>query len=93
MEFDYYVTLGNKQKLENLIHLLRRHRRETLPFDNEEGKIIHVGILIGDNKIIHASGCVRIDPFDHFGIFSQERGGYTHNLRVIKNTKAFTDDL
>lgn len=62
-------------------------------FDNEEGKIIHVGILIGDNKIIHASGCVRIDPFDHFGIFSQERGGYTHNLRVIKNTKAFTDDL
>ncbi len=54
-------------------------------FDNAEGKIIHVGILIGDNKIIHASGCVRIDPFDHYGIFSGERGGYTHNLRVIKN--------
>lgn len=54
-------------------------------FDNAEGKIIHVGILIGDSKIIHASGCVRIDPFDHYGIFSSERGGYTHNLRVIKN--------
>lgn len=54
-------------------------------FDNEEGKITHVGILIGDNKIIHASGCVRIDPFDHLGIFTPERGGYTHNLRVIKN--------
>ncbi len=54
-------------------------------FDNEEGKIIHVGILIGNDKIIHASGCVRIDPFDHYGIFTPERGGYTHNLRVIKN--------
>ena len=54
-------------------------------FDNEEGKIIHVGILIGDNRIIHASGCVRVDPFDHYGIFMTERGGYTHNLRVIKN--------
>jgi hypothetical protein len=54
-------------------------------FDNEEGKIIHVGILLGDNRIIHASGCVKIDPFDHYGIFSPERGGYTHNLRVIKN--------
>lgn len=54
-------------------------------FDNEEGRIVHVGILIGDNKIIHASGCVRIDPFDHYGIFFPERGGYTHNLRVIKN--------
>lgn len=54
-------------------------------FDNEEGRIIHVGIIIGDGRIIHASGRVRIDPFDHYGIFSQERGGYTHNLRVIKS--------
>ena len=54
-------------------------------FDNEEGKIVHVGILLGDNRIIHASGCVKTDPFDHYGIFSAERGGYTHNLRVIKN--------
>ncbi len=54
-------------------------------FDNEEGKIIHVGIVITDNRIIHASGRVRIDHFDHYGIFTPERGGYTHNLRVIKN--------
>ena len=53
-------------------------------FDNEEGKIVHVGIVLGDNKIIHASGRVRVDHFDHYGIFTPERGGYTHNLRVIK---------
>lgn len=54
-------------------------------FDNEEGRITHVGIVIGDNRIIHASGRVRIDHYDHYGIFTPERGGYTHNLRVIKS--------
>lgn len=53
-------------------------------FDNNEGRIIHVGILLGDNKIIHASGKVRIDSIDHNGIFNNDRGVYTHNLRVIK---------
>jgi gamma-D-glutamyl-L-lysine dipeptidyl-peptidase len=54
-------------------------------FDNEEGRIIHVGMVIGDNHIIHASGRVRTDKYDHYGIFTPERGGYTHNLRIIKN--------
>jgi len=55
-------------------------------FDNEEGRITHVGIVAGENRIIHASGKVRIDHYDHYGIFTPERGGYTHNLRIIKNT-------
>ena len=37
-------------------------------FDNEEGKIIHVGIIMENNYIIHASGKVRIDRLDHLGI-------------------------
>jgi cell wall-associated NlpC family hydrolase len=53
-------------------------------FDNEEGKIIHVGILLGGGKIIHASGRVRIDRIDHQGIFNEETGKYTHQLRIIK---------
>ncbi|MFN3909557.1 MAG: NlpC/P60 family protein [Flavobacterium sp.] len=53
-------------------------------FDNEEGKIIHVGILLQDNYIIHASGQVRIDRLDHLGIFNQENNRHTHRLRVIK---------
>lgn len=54
-------------------------------FDNEEGRIVHVGIVTAPNRIIHASGRVRIDHYDHYGIFTPERGGYSHNLRVIKN--------
>ncbi len=54
-------------------------------FDNDEGKINHVGILIGKNKIIHASGKVRIDTLDHQGIFNKETNSYSHKLRIIKN--------
>ncbi|MCS6933920.1 MAG: C40 family peptidase [Chitinophagales bacterium] len=53
-------------------------------FSNEEGKIIHVGIVLSDERIIHASGRVRIDRLDHFGIFNQEIGKYTHQLKIIK---------
>ncbi len=53
-------------------------------FDNEEGKIIHVGIMLKDNYIIHASGKVRIDRLDHLGIYNSEINRHTHRLRVIK---------
>lgn len=53
-------------------------------FDNEEGKIIHVGIIMDDNYIIHASGKVRIDRLDHLGIYNAEANRHTHKLRVIK---------
>jgi cell wall-associated NlpC family hydrolase len=53
-------------------------------FDNEEGKITHVGIIMDNNRIVHASGKVRIDKFDHYGIFHTERKKYSHMLRVIK---------
>ncbi|MDR6302131.1 C40 family peptidase [Mesonia maritima] len=53
-------------------------------FDNAEGNIIHVGIIMTDNYIIHAHGKVRIDRIDHSGIFNVETKQYSHNLRVIK---------
>ena len=54
-------------------------------FDNEEGKIIHVGIILSNNRIIHASGNVRIDFLDHQGIFHSSLKIYTHHLRVIRS--------
>ena len=53
-------------------------------FDDEEGKIVHVGIIWEKNKIIHASGQVRIDNVDQFGIFNVETKRYTHQMRVMK---------
>ncbi|MDU8886971.1 C40 family peptidase [Yeosuana sp. MJ-SS3] len=53
-------------------------------FDNDEGNIIHVGIILKDNYIIHAHGKVRIDRLDHSGIYNVEKNIHTHKLRVIK---------
>ena len=53
-------------------------------FDNENGDIIHVGICLGQGRILHASGEVRMDHLDHQGIFNREKQKYTHHLRVIK---------
>ena len=62
---------------------------ESLPgdllfFDNSEGEIVHVGILMNSQKIIHASGQVRVDAVDHQGIYNKDLKRYTHNLRLIK---------
>jgi len=53
-------------------------------FDNAEGNIIHVGIMLEDNHIIHAHGKVRIDRIDHTGIFNSDTQQHSHSLRVIK---------
>ena len=53
-------------------------------FDNEEGEIIHVGIILNDYHIIHAHGKVRIDTLDHSGIFNADIQKHTHKLRIIK---------
>jgi hypothetical protein len=56
-------------------------------FDNKEGIITHVGISIGENQVVHASLCVKIDRLDQNGIFNREKGEYTHRLRIIKRIK------
>lgn len=53
-------------------------------FDNEDGAIIHVGIIWEKNKIIHSSGKVRIDNVDHFGIYNIDTGRYTHQMRLMR---------
>ena len=53
-------------------------------FGDETGAITHVGIIWEQNRIIHASGRVRVDKIDHQGIFNEDLKRYTHNLKVIK---------
>jgi hypothetical protein len=53
-------------------------------FKNEEGKIVHTGILVSGNEIIHSSGYVHIAPIDEKGILNSETQIYTHELAVVK---------
>jgi gamma-D-glutamyl-L-lysine dipeptidyl-peptidase len=59
-------------------------------FDNERGKITHVGMIYSKGMVIHSSGRVRIDPIDHQGIFKAEIGGYSHKLRTIRRIVSLT---
>lgn len=58
-------------------------------FDNEEGSITHVGIMLSNSEIIHASGKVRIDKMDQAGIVNSETDMRTHRLRIIKKIKQY----
>jgi len=53
-------------------------------FDNERGRISHVGMILSRGLVIHASGRVRIDAIDHQGIFKNEIRRYSHHLRTIR---------
>jgi gamma-D-glutamyl-L-lysine dipeptidyl-peptidase len=56
-------------------------------FDNSEGRIIHVGMVIRQDdtiQILHASGHVRMDELDHQGIYRRDKKNYSHALRIIK---------
>ncbi len=53
-------------------------------FGDDAGAVTHVGIIWEQNRIIHASGKVRVDKIDHQGIFNEDLKRYTHNLKVIK---------
>ena len=56
-------------------------------FDNKDGKIVHVGILLDNQTIIHAtdsSGRVVIDRIDQGGIISVSLRKRTHNLRMVR---------
>ena len=56
-------------------------------FGDEDGVITHVGIIMGNEQIIHCSGQVRIDYLDQTGIFNKEKNEHTHRLQVIKRMK------
>lgn len=54
-------------------------------FQNDQGRIVHVGICMGDGRIVHSSGYVRVDKLDQQGIFDGER--YTHRLHSVRRVK------
>jgi hypothetical protein len=57
---------------------------DLLFFQNEKGRVMHVGILLFNNQIVHASGRVRIDNLDKEGIINHETGERTHRFHSIR---------
>ena len=67
-----------------IVNRLKEARPGDLAFFDDREEIVHVGILLGDDRIVHSSGRVRIDKIDKKGIVRSDDGKRTHSLRVIK---------
>lgn len=72
------VDSGEDVKFEN------RLPGDLVFFINDKGSIHHVGILLENDKIIHASGHVRIDKLDEKGIYRDDFRRYTHTYHSIR---------
>ena len=64
-------------------------RNDLAFFRNAEGRIIHVGICMGEGRIIHSSGQVRIDRLDSHGILMSD-GSYSHRLSSVRRLSEFS---
>lgn len=72
------VKKGEKVSIED------RKEGDLVFFNNDDGKIVHVGILLEKDEIIHASGKVRIDTLNDKGILNNESQRITHKLHSIR---------
>lgn len=53
-------------------------------FQNAEGRVHHVGLLLNPQEVIHASGYVRIDDYTQEGIVRRTDGQLSHRFYAIK---------
>lgn len=78
----------DQSKLGESINFLHEVKEGDLAFfDNSEGEIDHVGVLLESGRILHVYQQVRIDRFDQQGIYNSEKEKYTHQLRIIKRVE------
>ncbi len=74
-----------QSELGRVLNFLHEMKKSDLAFfDNEEGEITHVGMVMDGGRILHVHDRVRIDKLDQQGIYCAEREAYTHKLRVVK---------
>lgn len=53
-------------------------------FHNDAGKVHHVGILLGKDRILHASSRVKLETLNDEGIMHESNGGLTHQLHSFR---------
>ncbi|MFB6306302.1 MAG: NlpC/P60 family protein [Flavobacteriales bacterium] len=81
----YFIPRDASNQIESsLLNDMQDIDKGDLAFFIKNNKIHHVGFILEDNRIIHASGKVRIDKLDERGIFNEEKGKYTHELFGVK---------
>ena len=76
-----------QEGMQDVSNIAEKRAGDLAFFRNDDGKIVHVGIVMDDDKIIHASGKVRIDNLDAEGIINSDTGEYSHKLALIRRAR------
>lgn len=66
------------------VRKFRNAKAGDLVFFDRGEEIVHVGILLGDNQVIHASGKVKTDVIGKKGVTNPETGKRVLRLRAIR---------
>ena len=84
--FGIHLKRDASQQVEQgrLVEFEKARENDLAFFSNNKGKVIHVGIILKDSKIIHASGKVRIDELHKNGIFNLEANALTHKFHSVR---------
>ena len=83
-DFNLPRDASEQQKIGEEIELMDARMGDLLFFSNPSGNIIHVGVYTEENKIIHASGRVRIDCLENGNIWNEELKEITHWFHSIR---------
>lgn len=78
---DAYLQAGQGKAVSSLVEA---KLGDLAFFQNEKGRVTHVGIVLNGGKIVHASGQVRIDAIDDEGIVNSEARRQTHRIHSIR---------
>ena len=80
--FGYHLPRDAKdqQALGTSVELDEIQHNDAVFFQNQEGKITHVGIMLDHEHILHASGRVRIDRLVQGNIWNDELQEITHTF-------------
>jgi hypothetical protein len=57
-------------------------------FKDHDERVVHVGILLNDDRVIHSSGQVKIEPLGAEGIRNSEPGGIGRHLAFFRRVLA-----
>ncbi len=77
---------AEQAKMGNVLSFVEESKSGDLAFfEDEEGTITHVGLMLDQQKIIHAYGKVRIDQLDSTGIYNSDENRHTHKLRFLRS--------
>lgn len=59
-------------------------------FEDEDGQINHVGVVLNSSEVVHCFGKVRKDQLDTAGIYNRDLKKHTHKLRFIRRIEVKT---